>query len=384
MKNRVLYTIDKRELDKLIGILVRDGFKVVGPTIRDGAITYEEIESTRQLPVGWTDEQEAGKYRLKRRDDDNLFGYVVGPHSLKKFLFPPKQRLFGIKKSGEDGFVFEARQPEPPRYAFLGVRACDLAAVDVQDRVFKQAMSDPYYAKARNEAIFIAVNCPEPGGTCFCASMGTGPRCSTGFDIALTELKTTFTAEVGSTRGQELIEALEHETTDANTSHLVDLMMDIASEHMGRSLDTNDLPSILLENLQHHHWSDVAKRCMSCANCTFACPTCFCSNIEDQTDLTGEHAERWRTWGSCFTLEFSYHTGGYSRSSPAARYRQWLTHKLASWHEQFGVSGCVGCGRCITWCPVGIDITKEATVIADDYRQSRSRQESASLEEVGS
>ena len=384
MKNKVLYTINKSELDKLIGILQRDGYRVVGPTVRDGAITYEEIESVRQLPIGWTDSQSPGRYRLNRRNDDHLFGYVVGPHSLKKFFFPPKQRLFGIKRDGESGYIFEARQPDPPRYAFLGVRACDLAAVGVQDRVFKQTMAEPYYAKARDDALFIAVNCTEPGGTCFCGSMGTGPRCSEGFDLALTELRTTFTVEVGTTKGRQLIEALEHETTDANTSHLVDLLMDNAAEHMGRTLDTEDLPDILLKNLSHDHWNEVAKRCMSCSNCTFACPTCFCSNVEDSTDLSGNHAERWRTWGSCFTLEFSYHTGGYSRSTPAARYRQWLTHNLANWHEQFGTSGCVGCGRCITWCPVGIDITKEATTIANDVKRSRANQEAKRLEEVGS
>ncbi len=384
MRNSVLYTIEKGELDKLIGILHRDGYTVVGPTVRDGAIGYEAIESVQQLPIGWTDEQAPGHYRLKRRDDDLYFGHVVGPQSIKKFFFPPKQRLFGIRREGENDYVFEATQPEPPRYAFVGVRACDLAAVRVQDRVFNDVMPDPYYAKARSQAVFIGVNCAEPGGTCFCTSMDTGPRCTQGFDIALTELKSTFTVEVGSDKGRKLLEALEHKTTDANTKHLVDLMMQSAAEHMGRSLNTDGLPEMLLNNLQHPHWDEVAKRCMDCANCTLSCPTCFCSNVEDKTDLTGDHAERWRTWGSCFTLEFSYHTGGYNRSSTAARYRQWLTHKLASWHEQFGTSGCVGCGRCITWCPVGIDITKEANAITDDVKRFRAEQERQRAEEVGS
>jgi ferredoxin len=140
-------------------------------------------------------------------------------------------------------------------------------------------------------------------------------------------------------------------------------MMRNAAEHMGRRLDTAQLPEILLRNQTHPRWDDIADRCLACANCTLACPTCFCSNVEDTSDLTGDHAERWRTWGSCFTLEFSYHTGGYVRSSTRARYRQWMTHKLAGWHEQFGTSGCVGCGRCITWCPVGIDITEEARTL---------------------
>ena len=157
-----------------------------------------------------------------------------------------------------------------------------------------------------------------------------------------------------------MLDRLDHRAADANTRHLVDLTLTNAARHMGRTLDTRGLPQILLNNLEHPHWDKIAQRCQACANCTLVCPTCFCSNVEDTTDLTGDHAERWRTWGSCFTLEFSYHVGGWGRSSIRSRYRQWMTHKLAGWHEQFGTSGCVGCGRCITWCPVGIDLTAEA------------------------
>jgi ferredoxin len=90
-----------------------------------------------------------------------------------------------------------------------------------------------------------------------------------------------------------------------------------------------------------------------------ACPTCFCSSVEDTSDLTGEHAERWQKWDSCFNPDFSYIHGGEVRKTTASRYRQWMTHKLSTWFDQFGTSGCVGCGRCITWCPVGIDLTEE-------------------------
>ena len=102
------------------------------------------------------------------------------------------------------------------------------------------------------------------------------------------------------------------------------------------------------------------QRCLTCGNCTMVCPTCFCTTTEDVTDLTGDHAERWRHWDSCFDLDFSYLHGGPCAPRARSRYRQWLTHKLGTWHDQFGSSGCVGCGRCIVWCPVGIDITEEA------------------------
>lgn len=378
-----MYTIRKEQLDVLIGLLRDEGYDVVGPTVRDNAIVYDQIRATKDLPRGWTQTTDAGHYRLKRREDDYLFGYVVGAHAWKKYLFPPRLRLFSLRK-GDGDFALVADDPQPPRYAFLGVRACELAALDINDRVFGSEMSDPYFTAARDRAFIVALNCSEPAGTCFCTSMGTGPECRSGYDLALTELSTSFTVSVGSDKGRAFLEKLEYAKADENARHLAKLMIQSASEHMGRAMDTTDLPEILLDNTEHHHWDDVAQRCLACANCTLVCPTCFCSSIEDRTDLTGELARRYRRWASCFTLEFSYQTGGWTRSSIKGRYRQWVTHKLAGWHEQFGTCGCVGCGRCITWCPVGIDITAEASAIANDVRESLQRRQATERMEVTS
>jgi ferredoxin len=138
-----------------------------------------------------------------------------------------------------------------------------------------------------------------------------------------------------------------------------------AAMHMGRHLETDGLPELLKDQLEHPQWDDIAKRCLACANCTMVCPTCFCSTVEDITDLTGEHAERWRRWDSCFSTDFTKIAGGNIRMSTKTRYRQWMTHKLSNWLDQFGTFGCVGCGRCITWCPAGIDITAEAAVMRE-------------------
>jgi len=373
MTDHTLYTIDPGQLDKLFQALAADGYIVVGPTVRDGAIVYDEIASIDDLPKGRTDEQEAGRYRLKRRNDGKLFGYVVGPHSWKKYFFPPKLRLFAASRQAGNGqFTLDAAEPNPPKYALIGVRPCELAAINVQDKVFNDHCHDPYYRMVREGAFVIAVNCPEPGGTCFCASMGTGPGASSGFDLCLTELNdSAIIVQVGTDAGQHYLENLELADASATEIQLMDIMMRNARDHMGRTLKTEGLASLLAANLEHPHWRDIADRCMACANCTLACPTCFCSSVEDKTDLTGEHAERWRLWGSCFTLEFSYIGGQNVRTTISSRYRQWMTHKLSTWHEQFGTSGCVGCGRCITWCPVGIDITAEAATIrnAPDTKQ---------------
>jgi Fe-S-cluster-containing hydrogenase component 2 len=143
-----------------------------------------------------------------------------------------------------------------------------------------------------------------------------------------------------------------------------------AAINMGRNLDATGLPDLLRSNLDDPRYPQVASRCLACGNCTLVCPTCFCSTVIDTTDLSGSRSERFRRWDSCFNLEHSYIHGGHVRTSILSRYRQWITHKLSSWVDQFGVSGCVGCGRCITWCPVGIDITEEAGIISQNAKEN--------------
>ncbi|HEY9228950.1 MAG TPA: 4Fe-4S dicluster domain-containing protein, partial [Gemmatimonadaceae bacterium] len=155
------------------------------------------------------------------------------------------------------------------------------------------------------------------------------------------------------------------ETCDASTEEerRADDIVSATARSMGRTMDTTDIKELLYRNPEHPRWDDVADRCLACTNCTLVCPTCFCASVEEMSDLAGETSEQWRRWDSCFTLDHSYMHGGSVRGSIRARYRQWLTHKVASWIDQFGTSGCVGCGRCITWCPVGIDITEEVAAI---------------------
>ena len=366
--------LDIAGLDLLIQALRNHGYEVLGPTVSDGAIVYQSLHSASDLPVGWSDQQQGGRYRLRRRDDSALFGYVVGPHSWKKFLYPPVRRLWQAARKAK-GFRLLPEEPSTKKYAFLGVRPCELHAIAIQDQVFlRSSYVDPDY-KARRESLFlVAVNCTQPGGNCFCASMDTGPKASGGFDLALTELfrdgQHHFLVETGSEQGAQVISQIPHATAHEVDRELSARLLDQASHSMGRTLDTEGLKDILYRSTESPHWDNVAARCLSCANCTMVCPTCFCANVEDTTDLTGSHAERWRRWDSCFTVNFSYIHGGSVRATSRSRYRQWLTHKLAAWIDQFGTSGCVGCGRCITWCPVGIDITAEARALRDSDASS--------------
>jgi formate hydrogenlyase subunit 6/NADH:ubiquinone oxidoreductase subunit I len=248
------------------------------------------------------------------------------------------------------------------------MRACELRAIEIQDHVFlREGIAEPDYAARRAAAFFIAVNCAHAGGTCFCVSMEAGPRAERGFDLALTELidktRHDFLIEIGSERGQNIAAQLPLRPGTANDRKEADAIVANTASSMGRQMQTDGIKDLLQNNPDHPQWDDVAARCLSCANCTFVCPTCFCHSEEDVTDLDGLRAERHQRWDSCFTMDFTHLPGGAVRGDVHTRYRHWMTHKLASWHDQFGESGCVGCGRCITWCPAGIDITAEVAKI---------------------
>ncbi|MEX3010566.1 4Fe-4S dicluster domain-containing protein [Hoeflea sp. TYP-13] len=353
-------------LDALIGLLGDDGYCVVGPQLRDGAIVYDELHGTDELPRGWIDEQDGGHYRL-HREGDAYFGYVVGPQSWKKFLHPPHQPLWRMQKTdGKPEILTEP--PAQEKYAFIGVRACELQAIAIQDTVFGgEPYTDPNYQARRERAFLVAVNCARSARTCFCASMGTGPKAESGYDLVLTEISTGknsgFLAEAGSSKGQKKLERLpSRPASDAECSKAAAIVKKTAAS-ISRSIETEGLPELVKGSPDHPRWEDVSDRCLSCANCTMVCPTCFCTSVEDKSALDGSETVREQRWGSCFTIDFSHIHGGAVRQSGQSRYRQWMTHKLGTWHDQFGTSGCVGCGRCITWCPVGIDITEEAAAL---------------------
>lgn len=362
--------VDRNAIEGIMSILKSEGYITIAPTIRDKTIIYDEIENTSELPIGWTDEQEAGHYRIKKRNDEALFGYNVGPHSWKKYLFPPKLEIFEANKTGKF-FEIKTILTDDTKYAFIGVRACELNAIKIQDKVFNNLQyKDSHYVSLRDKLFIITVNCTQAGNTCFCVSMNTGPKTDKGFDLSITEVinpnEHYFVVETGSEKGEEVLNRVESISASAEQISKAESCIDNAARNMGRAIDTADIKQLLFNNMEHPQWNDVAARCLTCANCTMVCPTCFCNNIEEVNDISGNHTERWRKWDSCFSLDFSKVAGGNFRTSPKARYRQWMTHKLSSWIDQFGTSGCVGCGRCITWCPVGIDITKEVKVIQDN------------------
>lgn len=364
--------IAREEFGYIIDALRERGYQVLGPTVRDRAIVYDELTSVDDLPAGWTDKQEAGTYRLEKMGDNALtssafFDYTVGPHSWKKFLHPPVLRLWHATRD-DTGMQVDGDVAPPKKLAFLGVRACELSAIQVQDKVFLDGpYVDPQYEVRRKGIFIVALNCGKAGGTCFCVSMSTGPEVKAGYDLSMTEVldesRHYFVVQAGSEVGAEVLAAVPHREASEAEIARARAVVERTAQQMGRSMETAGLKELLYANYDHPRWEEVAQRCLACTNCTMVCPTCFCTSVEDTTDLAGTESERVRKWDSCFTGDFSYIHGGSVRPTRKSRYRQWLTHKLGTWQDQFGTSGCVGCGRCITWCPVGIDITEEVAAI---------------------
>jgi NAD(P)H-flavin reductase/NAD-dependent dihydropyrimidine dehydrogenase PreA subunit len=357
-------------LDALIAELRRER-RVVGPVVRDGAIRMAEIERAAELPFGWTVSAEPGSVRLNQSDAgepgaQRAFDNATAWSGIKPWTFPPRVDALSLERRDDGSVAVRVESPAPIPTAVIGARACDLAALATQDRVLTGgAAIDPDYAIRRSDLFIVAVECAFATSVCFCTSMGTGPEVNSGADIVLSEIDGGFVARPDSTAGGRLLESLG--LAPASPARVARASGQVAATRasMPPAVQAEGLHDRLLANLDHPRWETIAERCLACANCTLVCPTCFCTGIEVGSDLDGRESKTTRSWDSCFTAGYAQVAGGGSfRPHQRDRYRQWLTHKFGTWWDQFGSSGCVGCGRCIAWCPVGIDVREELSIIA--------------------
>lgn len=355
-----------RELQRLFDVLSGRGYVCIGPTLKDGAIQYIELSRAEQLPVGFRQSQRPGEYRIEELGDERCFAWANGPQALKPLSFAPEEHLWRSYR-GEQGLTFQAVVPEPSPTAVIGVRACDLAALRLQVAHFQRGSeSDPAFARRHAALFLIGVDCGHPAETCFCASTGDGPAVTQDYDLRLHELDEGFLLWQGTQHGAEILAELGLAAPTAEQLRRAEQDLVEAAAQQSRRLPAEDALRRLYDCLDCAHWSEIAERCLSCGNCTAVCPTCFCSSYESRPGLDGVCADQIRLWDSCFHHDHSVMQGRAVRSDTRQRYRQWLTHKLAGWQEQYGRSGCVGCGRCISWCPVGIDLTVEVPRLLEE------------------
>jgi len=349
------FTMGLGGLEGLLRNLRSEGYTVLGPKLEDGVVRLSEVQSTDELARGIVDSQSPGQYRARAAGDE-IFSAVNGPLSVKNYLHPGEVAVAEIGRSGGK-YGTEILLPGK-RYAFLGVRPCDLAAVKVLDRsLLVEGFEEPTYADLRKASLIIVVNCGRAGANCFCASMGTGPWAAGDYDIALTELPDRFIVDLDGRflplfDGVGLAPAADKDLRDERD------LRERVTAGMRKRIESPDPAVGMYEGIDSPVWSEVAERCLACGNCTMVCPTCFCNTTKDITNLADGTVTKVRSWESCLSVDFTQNAGWNPRRERKARYRQFVMHKFAYWTDQSGLYGCVGCGRCITWCPVGIDIAE--------------------------
>lgn len=351
--------IKKADLKRFIENLKRS-FILIGPSVESGVITLKEIDFN-DIPAGCRDSQSPGHYRLHRGDSD-IFSFSNGPDSFKRFIFPPVTEVFSFKRMKRGLTITRPFDKDLP-FAFFGMRACDIYALKIFKKVFS-GLDNPD-AFLRKDFFVIGLNCLYPVENCFCSSLGTGPEIKDGCGMVITELRGYLLVESGEEHG-EFLEGIGWEVATDEDLREKELVVERCRTMIKKYVNTKDLPLRIYRNSEHPRWSHVSERCLACGNCTQVCPTCFCNSTFDSLHISslkrtsdGVSGKRIRTWDSCFSINFARVHGGNFRPSRRARYRHWLSHKFGYWIDQFGVIGCVGCGRCITWCPVGIDLTEE-------------------------
>ncbi|SMF20380.1 4Fe-4S dicluster domain-containing protein [Alteromonadaceae bacterium Bs31] len=357
-------------LQNLLTVLEASGYQVMGPQLSEGAIVYDHINDVADLPRGIETLQKPGSYKLQQTSSTRFFNWANGPAALKPLLYKARQALWSCEQVAQavnGGFVFKDLVPQAVPTAVIGVRPCDIAAMLIQDEHFIQSeYCDPYY-KAERDALFtVAVNCSSCAETCFCASTGDGPSLDDGYDLLMDELDSGFLIRAGSTKGEQVLKKLPVTAASEDLTAMAAEQSAHAAEKQKRYLLDENMHANLFSQLDNRRWHDIAERCLSCGNCTSVCPTCFCHRETEQAELDGQSTRHFREWSSCFNADHSVMHGHSLRDSSELRYRQWMLHKLGSWIYQYGRSGCVGCGRCIAWCPAGIDFPAEANAISGE------------------
>jgi ferredoxin len=323
--------LEKDKIGDIIETLSKD-HNVFAPIVQGGVVMFSEVG------VGDTIELE----RFSRT-------------SAKSMFFPQTEVMLRFKM-GKEGKV-EGPEREDRGTAIVGLRACDGRSFEIMDKVFGGDIDDPYWSQKRENSILIGMTCNKPGPNCFCPSVGGGPFYTTGMDVMLSDLGDKFYAEIVTEKGRKFIEdnkALFTPAEDGDKQKKEELASK-AEDGFKRQVDISDLGQKLENIFEDDYWAEAAAKCFGCGICTFLCPTCHCFDIQDET-LCND-VKRVRVWDSCMYPEYTMHASGHNpRPGRMNRIRNRVYHKYKFMIDNLEVIGCVGCGRCIDYCPTNTDI----------------------------
>ena len=272
----------------------------------------------------------------------------------KNAVFPQTETMLQFEIGKMDHQVAAGEEKDR---VLLGVRPCDARAMVIVDKLFAWDVDDPYYMEKREKSTVVGLACNEPCANCFCTSVGGGPASTEGLDVLLTGLEESYLVQPLTEKGEVLCKSVSDVLEQATDEDIqtAEKVHDEAKKAVVRQIDTGGIPENLPGLWENELWQKVSKSCLGCGICTFLCPTCHCFDMQDE--IEGFDGRRCRTWDSCMFSEYTMHASGHNtRPTRRERTRNRINHKYSYFVDKFDVIACVGCGRCISLCPVNIDI----------------------------
>ncbi|HEU19513.1 MAG TPA: 4Fe-4S ferredoxin [Deltaproteobacteria bacterium] len=299
-------------------------------------------------------------FKVLEKGEEPLLTYANTKNAPKNFFFPQTETMMGYMRT-ERGMELKGDNIADMGDAVLfGARPCDVRSFILLDYVFDQEKyKDPYYIDKREKTTIVSLACVTPPySTCFCTSVGGHPMIVEGADVVLTDVGDNYLAEFITPKGQTILAKLgDLPTADDATLAKKEELVKKAEGEIKSQVAGSAIKPWLDENFEHPFWDTIHKSCLACGTCTYLCPTCHCFDITDE--VKGDEGKRVRTWDSCMYWLFTIETSGHNpRTSQKQRWRQRLLHKFRYFVDNFGAIACVGCGRCVMYCPVNIDIRK--------------------------
>jgi len=355
-----LFIGSSEDLRVVVEFLQRElgGAKLFGYRHHNGRIAFSEINNINEIFVALTDIQKPGYYRAS-----SGYRFRHSFSSPKVFLLPPEHLILTVSR---DYDILESSSSFQELTAiFFGIKPCDRKAIDILDHILYGR--SPVYTTRRNAVRAIVVEeCLEPGETCFCSTVNAGPTISSGFDIAYARLYGDLLVfRYGSSLGEKILGKVGlQRAQESHVKMYLEMVNRAISMMRGRIPNISEIQKALMEKVSAKpFWEEISSKCVGCGNCNYVCPTCFCTEIEDRVE--NGFSTRVGVWLGCLTYTYGLVAGGHFRQELYTRYRHFILHKFLFYPKQVGDIGCVGCGRCITWCPLGIDLRETLSRIAE-------------------